>query len=110
MAIDMIENNELGTFTEGRLGLNQFVDEGYTNYTGGEDFFNLFGSKKRKKRREEEAKVVEAQKQEEIKAAQNVNSTSASGSQPAKNNKNLLLYAGLGVAGILVIAIIIKNR
>lgn len=49
MAIDMIENNELGTFTEGRLGFSQFADEKNVNYTGAEDFFNLFGSRNRKK-------------------------------------------------------------
>jgi hypothetical protein len=49
MAIDMIENNDLGTFTEGRLGFRQFADEKFSNYTGGEDFFNLFGSRKAKK-------------------------------------------------------------
>lgn len=49
MAIDMIERNEFGNFTEGRLGWKQFADEGYKNYTGGEDFYNLFGSRKGKK-------------------------------------------------------------
>jgi hypothetical protein len=49
MAIDMIENNDLGTFTEGRLGFRQFADEKFSNYTGGEDFYNLFGSRKAKK-------------------------------------------------------------
>ena len=48
MAIDMIENNELGVFTEGRLGLRQFADE-TRNYTGSEDFYNLFGSRNKKK-------------------------------------------------------------
>ena len=48
MAIDMIENNELGVFTEGRLGFRQFADE-TRNYTGSEDFFNLFGSRNKKK-------------------------------------------------------------
>lgn len=50
MAIDMIERNDFGNFTEGRLGWKQFADEGYKNYTGGEDFYNLFGSRKGKKR------------------------------------------------------------
>lgn len=49
MAIDMIENNELSALAPSRLGLSQFVDESYSNYTGGEDFFNLFGSRRRKK-------------------------------------------------------------
>ncbi len=44
MAIDMIENNELGVFTEGRLGFRQFADE-----TRSEDFYNLFGSRNKKK-------------------------------------------------------------
>ena len=48
MAIDMIENNDLGVFTEGRLGLRQFADEN-RNYTGSEDFYNLFGSRNKKK-------------------------------------------------------------
>lgn len=49
MAIDMIENNELGAFREGRLGWSQFIDDKYKNYTGAEDFYNLFGSRKEKK-------------------------------------------------------------
>jgi hypothetical protein len=49
MAIDMIENDDLGTFAEGRLGFRQFADEKSSNYTGGEDFYNLFGSRKAKK-------------------------------------------------------------
>lgn len=49
MAIDMIENNELGAFVEGRLGFKQFTDEKYSSYTGAEDFYNLFGSRNRKK-------------------------------------------------------------
>jgi hypothetical protein len=49
MAIEMIEKSELANFREGRLGWKQFADEGYKNYTGGEDFFNLFGSRKEKK-------------------------------------------------------------
>lgn len=48
MAIDMIENNDLGVFSEGRLGLKQFADEN-RNYTGSEDFYYLFGSRKKKK-------------------------------------------------------------
>jgi hypothetical protein len=48
MAIDMIENNDLGVFSEGRLGLRQFADEN-RNYTGSEDFYNLFGSRNKKK-------------------------------------------------------------
>jgi len=51
MAIDMIENNELGALAPSRLGLREFADDNwaYKNYTGGEDFFNLFGSRKTKK-------------------------------------------------------------
>jgi len=49
MAIDMIENNELGALAPSRLGLRQFADEDFQNYTGGDEFFNLFGSRKRKK-------------------------------------------------------------
>lgn len=49
MAIDMIENNELAALAPSRLGLNQFADDGFKNYTGGEDFYNLFGSRARKK-------------------------------------------------------------
>lgn len=50
MAIDMIENNELGALAPSRLGLNEFADEkwAYKNYTGEEDFYNLFGSRKKK--------------------------------------------------------------
>ena len=47
MAIEMIENNELEGFTLGRLGFDNFTDEN-VNY-GGEDFFNLFGSRNAKK-------------------------------------------------------------
>jgi hypothetical protein len=57
MAIDMIENNDLGVFTEGRLGLRQFADEN-RNYTGSEDFYNLFGSRNKKKATFREAKYV----------------------------------------------------
>ena len=49
MAIDMIESNELAALAPSRLGLKQFADEGFKNYAGGEDFFNLFGSRRRKK-------------------------------------------------------------
>lgn len=49
MAIDMIENNELGVFSEGRLGFNNFADEREKSYTGSEDFFNLLGGRKAKK-------------------------------------------------------------
>jgi hypothetical protein len=47
MAIDMIENNELHATS--RLGSKRFIDDRYMNYTGTEDFYNLFGSRKRKK-------------------------------------------------------------
>lgn len=53
MAIDMIENNELGALAPSRLGLRQFRDDGRRyqkrNFTGEEQFFNLFGSGARKK-------------------------------------------------------------
>lgn len=58
MAIDMIENNDLGALAKGRLGdISQFADENkaFKNFTGNEDMFqkidvneefqNLFGSK-----------------------------------------------------------------
>jgi hypothetical protein len=53
MAIDMLENNELGALATMRIGGNtSFVDENditpYRNFTGEDEFFNLFGSKKRK--------------------------------------------------------------
>lgn len=61
MAIDMIENNDLGALASGRLGdLNQFADESkiFKNFTGNEEVFdkidtneefeNLFGSKAHK--------------------------------------------------------------
>lgn len=48
MAIDMIENDELGVFSVGRLGLRQFADEN-RNYTGSEDFYNVVGRRKEKK-------------------------------------------------------------
>lgn len=53
MAIDMIENNELGALAPSRLGLRQFRDDGKVyrqrNFAGDEEFFNLFGSQARKK-------------------------------------------------------------
>jgi hypothetical protein len=53
MAIDMLENNELGALAPMRIGGNtSFVDENDVtpcrSFTGDDDFFNLFGSKKRK--------------------------------------------------------------
>ena len=50
MAIDMIENNELGALAPSRLGLREFADDNwvYKNYTGGDEFYNLFGSRKAK--------------------------------------------------------------
>jgi hypothetical protein len=56
MAIDMIENNELGALAPSRLGNYEFADDAYRNYTGSADFFdsaddgfrNLFGSRKKK--------------------------------------------------------------
>ena len=56
MAIEMIENNDFGNFTAGRMGLRSFPDEDCKNYFGDENFFskdiepyyNLFGSKTRK--------------------------------------------------------------
>ena len=52
MAIDMIENNELAALDTSRVGNDRcFVDEksqNYLGFTGEEDFYNLFGSKKRK--------------------------------------------------------------
>lgn len=50
MAIDMIENNELGALAKSRLGDYHFDNEDwvYKNYTGDEEFFNLFGSRKKK--------------------------------------------------------------
>ena len=53
MAIDMLENNELGALAPMRIGGNtSFVNENdvtpYRNFTGEDEFFNLFGSKKRK--------------------------------------------------------------
>jgi len=51
MAIEMIENNELAALAPSRLGLNEFADDNwaYRNYTGSDEFFNLFGSRKAKK-------------------------------------------------------------
>jgi len=49
MAIDMIENNELGALASSRLGMKQFADEQYKNYTGDQEFYNLFGSRTRRK-------------------------------------------------------------
>lgn len=50
MAIEMIEDNELGALAPSRLGLSEFVDDqwAYRNYTGSEDFFSLLGSRKKK--------------------------------------------------------------
>lgn len=50
MAIDMIENNELGALNGSRLGNRQFIDEmPYRGtYVKKDEFANLFGSKKRK--------------------------------------------------------------
>ncbi len=50
MAIDMIENNELSALAPSRLGLRQFADDNwvYKNYTGDDQFYNLFGSRKAK--------------------------------------------------------------
>ena len=52
MAIDMIENNELAALSNSRIGNDRcFVDEktlSYLGFTGEDDFYNLFGSKKRK--------------------------------------------------------------
>lgn len=55
MAIDMIENNELSALAPSRLGLRQYVDDGakgmpkMLNFTGNDDFVNLFGSRVKKK-------------------------------------------------------------
>ena len=53
MAIDMLEYNELGALAPMRIGGNtSFVDENDVtpcrSFTGEDDFYNLFGSKKRK--------------------------------------------------------------
>lgn len=55
MAIDMIENNELSALAPSRLGLRQHIDDGakgmpkMLNFTGNDDYVNLFGSRVRKK-------------------------------------------------------------
>ena len=55
MAIDMIEDNELAALAPSRIGLRQYVDDGakgtpkMLNFTGGDDFVNIFGSRKKKK-------------------------------------------------------------
>lgn len=55
MAIDMIENNELSALAPSRLGLRQYVTDGekgmpkMLNFTGSDDFVNLFGSRVAKK-------------------------------------------------------------
>lgn len=48
MAIDMIENNELAALAPSRLGMKQFADEGFKNYIGDDEFYNLFGSRKKR--------------------------------------------------------------
>lgn len=131
MAIDMIENNDFGNFTEGRLGWQQFADEGFKNYTGNEDFYNLFGSRKRKKK----AKAEEAAKKEAVveivdspaklekplpkeiagvKPAPTTESVDvASTPQTAavsQKNKNLLIYGGIGLVGLVVIALILNRK
>jgi hypothetical protein len=67
MAIDMIENNELGALATSRVGNDRcFADEktlGYLGFTGEEDFYNLFGSRKRKN------SIAEVQKNENEKWA-----------------------------------------
>jgi len=73
MAIDMIENNDLGALAVGRLGdLNSFTDEskGYKNFAGNEEVFqkidineefeNLFGSKTFKNNKEKAKNDAEA--------------------------------------------------
>jgi hypothetical protein len=69
MAIDMLENNELGALAPMRIGGNtSFLDENtkpaYRNFTGEDEFFNLFGSKKRKD------SVAQVEKDEAAKWAQ----------------------------------------
>lgn len=55
MAIDSIENNEMAALAPSRLGLRQFVTDGskgmpkMLNFTGTDDFVNLFGSRVAKK-------------------------------------------------------------
>lgn len=191
MAIDMIENNELGVFTEGRLGLKQFTDEN-RNYTGSEDFYNLFGSRNKKKstlREQVRAKydsfptecaniqtsidaisndvatllkqkstleqrekldetnkvlgefknkqilqgceaIKEAEKQEKERAStletltklsdvsvgkaeaelKGLVPTTGEGGDFVKKNKNLLIYGGIGVVGLVIIALILRRR
>jgi hypothetical protein len=73
MAIDMIENNDLGALANGRLGdLTQFADESkvFKNFTGNEtafekidvneEFENLFGSKIFKENKEKARKEADA--------------------------------------------------
>ena len=73
MAIDMIENNDLGALAKGRLGdLNSFTDENkvYKNFAGNEEVFqkidineefeNLFGSKTFKNNKEKAKNDAEA--------------------------------------------------
>jgi hypothetical protein len=48
MATDLLEKNEL-TATSRLGGMKRFIDDKYVNYTGGDDFYNLFGSRKKKK-------------------------------------------------------------
>lgn len=73
MAIDMIENNDLGALASGRLGdITQFADENksFKNFTGNEDVFkkidvneefqNLFGSKTFKENKAKAKKDAEA--------------------------------------------------
>ena len=73
MAIDMIENNDLGALAIGRLGdLNSFTDEnkGFKNFAGNEEVFqkidineefeNLFGSKTFKNNKEKAKNDAEA--------------------------------------------------
>ena len=191
MAIDMIENNDLGVFTEGRLGLRQFADEN-RNYTGSEDFYNLFGSRNKKKatfreqirakydtyptdcaniqtsidaisndvatllkqkvtleqreKLDETNKVLgdyknkqilqgcealkEQEKQEKERAStldtltklsdvsvskaeaelKGLSPTTGEGADFVKKNKNLLVYGGIGVVGLVIIALILRRR
>ena len=191
MAIDMIENNDLGVFTEGRLGLRQFADE-TRNYTGSEDFYNLFGSRNKKKstfreqirakydtyptdcaniqtsidaisndvatllkqkvtleqreKLDETNKVLgdyknkqilqgcealkEQEKQEKERAStldtltklsdvsvskaeaelKGLAPTTGDGADFVKKNKNLLVYGGIGVVGLVIIALILRRR
>ena len=73
MAIDRIENNDLGALATGRLGdLNNFMDENkvYKNFSGNEEVFqrvdineefeNLFGSKTFKNNKEKAKNDAEA--------------------------------------------------